>query len=134
MAQLKSGLLTEAEEIEAHERRHYALRWLERYAPEKFVFKLQDEVPEGLRNLSAIQTEALKTLADYLESEPTMPGGEALHQKLHEIKEALNIAPGELFSAIYLSFLGKAYGPKAGWFLSVLDREFVLARLRAVAG
>ena len=49
--------------------------------------------------------------------------------KLHEIKETLNIAPPDLFGALYVVYLGKSYGPKIGWFLSVLDKDFVLKRL-----
>ena len=55
-----------------------------------------------------------------------------MHAKLHALKEEAKISPADLFSAIYLSFLGKGYGPKAGWFLSVLDRGFVLRRLSEV--
>ena len=56
-----------------------------------------------------------------------------MHHKLHEIKTELAIEPKELFSAIYLAFLGRESGPQAGWFLSVLDREFLVRRLREVS-
>ena len=59
-----------------------------------------------------------------------MPDGEMLHKKLHELKESEHLAPTELFGAIYLCFFGKPYGPKAGWFLSVLDKDFVQQRLQ----
>jgi lysyl-tRNA synthetase class 1 len=49
-----------------------------------------------------------------------MPSGEELHAELHKTKE---------FKAVYLAFLAKESGPKAGWFLSSLPRDFVLARL-----
>ncbi|MEI7719849.1 MAG: lysine--tRNA ligase [bacterium] len=126
------GELTEADRAEATERREYAQKWLDAYAPEKFVFKLQTELPEATRALSTIQKKALSALADCLKVEPApqMPSGEALHHKLHEIKESEEIAPGELFSAIYLTFLGKSFGPKAGWFLSVLEKDFVIKRLQ----
>jgi len=50
------------------------------------------------------------------------PGATAedIHAKLHELKE---------FKAVYLAFLGKDHGPKAGWFFASLPREFVLKRL-----
>jgi lysyl-tRNA synthetase class 1 len=131
---LKGSALTGAENIEARERRDYALRWLEAYAPEKFVFKLQEETPQEALNLSDLQKRAMKELLSAVEEQVAMPTGEELHHRLHAIKESLQIQPGELFGAIYLGFLGKAYGPKAGWFLSVLDREFVLKRLRAITG
>ncbi len=58
-----------------------------------------------------------------------MPTGEDIQHKLHEIKDTFTIPPSELFGALYLAFLGKSYGPKIGWFLSVLPKEFVLKRL-----
>ncbi len=129
MALLKGEALNDAEQKEAEERRRYALHWLELFAPEKFVFKLQETLSEAAV-LSPVQKHALALLADFIEGQATIPDGEALHQKLHTLKEEAAIAPAELFSAIYLSFLGKSYGPKAGWFLSVLDRDFVLKRLK----
>src|SRR3989344_750163 len=114
----------EADKAELAERSEYAKRWLAEYAPEKFIFKLQDSLPEAARNLPATAKAALKTLHDYIAGSAQMPSGEDLHHKLHESKE---------FKAIYLAFLGKESGPKAGWFLSVLPREFVLKRLQEVS-
>ena len=119
----------EADKAELHERALYAKRWLAEYAPEKFVFKLQDTLPEAAQHLSAVQKKALNTLHDHIASSPAMPSGEDLHHFLHGLKESEPIAPAELFSAIYLAFLGKPMGPKAGWFLSVLPKEFVEKRL-----
>ncbi len=129
---MKGESLTEADRIEMNERALYAKRWLDAYAPEKFVFKLQDDMPESAKNLSPIQKDALKMLKEFIESKPEMQSGEDIHAKLHALKEEAKISPADLFSALYLSFLGKGYGPKAGWFLSVLDRGFVLRRLEEV--
>ena len=120
----------DADKKELEERATYAKKWLEVYAPEKFIFKLQDTLPDTARELSPIQKKSLQALREYIESSSSMPSGEDLHHKLHALKESVPIAPAELFSALYFVFLGKAYGPKAGWFLSVLDRDFVLKRLK----
>ncbi len=119
----------DADKAELAERAEYAKRWLQEYAPEKFVFKLQDILPDSAKELSDTQKNALKTLHNHIAAAQAMPSGEDLHHFLHGLKESESIAPAELFSAIYLSFLGKPMGPKAGWFLSVLPRDFVLARL-----
>jgi len=37
------------------------------------------------------------------------------------------------FRALYLAFLGRPNGPRAGWLLAKLDAEFVLQRLREAA-
>jgi lysyl-tRNA synthetase class 1 len=127
---LKGGSLSEADKKELTERAEYAKKWLSEYALEKFVFKLQDELPEAARSLNAVQKNALKLLVAFIEATPTMPSGEDLHHKLHALKDEVPIAPAELFSSIYFAFLGKSFGPKAGWFLSVLPHEFVLKRLK----
>jgi len=111
----------EADRAELDERAHYAKHWLESYAPEKFVFKLQDELPEVAKSLSDSSKQALKALHDFIEASQAMPSGEELHTELHKTKE---------FKSIYLAFLAKDSGPKAGWFLSSLPREFVLKRLQ----
>ncbi len=130
VATLKGSALTPEDLAEANERKAYALKWLELYAPEKFVFKLQDSFPETAKTLSDVQKKALQSLKVFIESASAMPSGEDLHHKLHSLKEEVPITPAELFGALYLIFLGKTFGPKAGWFLSVLDRDFVLRRLQ----
>ena len=131
VARMKGSPLTPEDNIELAERAAYAKKWLELYAPEKFVFKLQKEFPEAARGLSEAQKKAMVELARrIIEESAATPDGESLHHALHEIKETQGISPAELFSAVYLLFLGKSHGPKAGWFLSVLDRAFVLKRLK----
>ena len=34
------------------------------------------------------------------------------------------------FNALYLAFLGRPNGPRAGWLLASLERDFVIRRLR----
>ncbi len=131
---LKGSALSDTEHAELQERAKYAQHWLAEYAPEKFVFKLHDTLPEGATMLSVVQKKAMRTLRDYIETAEAMPSGEDLHHFLHGMKESEPISPADLFSAIYLSFLGKSMGPKAGWFLSVLPKEFVVKRLQEVSG
>ncbi|MDE2071648.1 MAG: lysine--tRNA ligase [Patescibacteria group bacterium] len=106
-----------ANRAELAERAAYAKRWLNEYAPEKFVFKLQESMPAV--ELSTQQKAALADLRTFFEQHPSATA-EDIHTKLHQSKE---------FKAVYLAFLGKDHGPKAGWFLASLPRDFVLARL-----
>ena len=51
------------------------------------------------------------------------------------IAEKLNnpapqVDPRELFKAIYISILGQNSGPKAGWFLSSFEKEFLVERFK----
>lgn len=127
---LKGGPLTDADMAELAERAEYAQYWIQQCAPEKFVFTLQQTMPEVARGLSDAQKKALKLMHDFIDLAPTMPSGEEIQQKLHSLKEEMGMQPADLFSALYLAFLGKTYGPKVGWFLSVLDKQFVLTRLK----
>ncbi len=107
----------DANPAELKERAAYAKKWLAEYAPEKFVFKLQESMPSV--QLTDAQKAALAGLRAMLEANPSATA-EDIHTKLHESKE---------FKAVYLAFLAKESGPKAGWFLASLPRDFVLARL-----
>lgn len=40
----------------------------------------------------------------------------------------LQIGPRDLFKAIYISLLGQSSGPRAGWFLSSFEKEFLIKR------
>ena len=127
---IKGSPLTKEDKTELKERILYAKKWLAEYAPEKFVYELQNTLPDAAKSLSEAQKKALGELLLYMEMRPQMPSGEELHKKLHEIKETQGIAPSELFKSIYLIFLGKTHGPQAGWFLSALERDFVLKRIK----
>lgn len=126
---LKGAPLNDADMLELAQRAEYAQYWIQQCAPEKFVFTLQQTLPEAVSGLSHVQKQALKVLHNFIDVAPGMPSGEEIQQKLHTIKEEMELEPSQLFSALYIAFLGKTYGPKVGWFLSVLDKEFVLTRL-----
>lgn len=124
-------ILNEADVKELETRKKYAKKWLSTYAPENYKFEVQKELPNLAKNFSTEQKNSLAKLLSFLESEKDLEG-QMLHSKLHEIKTSLKIEPKLFFSAIYLSILGKESGPKAGWFLSVLPREFLIERFKEV--
>ncbi len=131
VVKMKKSILTPEDIQEIDMRATYARQWLQNYADEKFIFALQDTLPEAARNLSDEQKSALALFADKLEGVDATDG-QAIHELTHQIKEESGLSPKEFFTAIYIVFLGKESGPKVGWFLSTLDIEFVLTRLRAV--
>lgn len=132
VAKMKGAALSNADKKELEERMFYAGQWLKLYAPENYKFELQEEsVPEAAQNLSVEQKDALRDVLRYIEQADELDGQE-LHTKLHEIRKESGIDAKEFFSAIYLAFLGKDHGPKAGWFLSVLNREFLIERLNRI--
>jgi len=100
--------------------------WLEKYAPENMKFSIQKELPEV--KISDSQKKLLLQIAQRLEEANW--DAEKLHNHIYELGKNLGLKPKETFEPIYLSLLGKSSGPKAGWFLAVLDKDFVIKRFR----
>lgn len=123
--QVKGSPLTDDEVRVLEERARYAKFWLATYAPEEFKYELQEDMPTV--ELGDAQKKALAALADFLQEEHS---GEELHARLHAMKTEIPIQPKELFQAIYRIFLNRDSGPKAGWFLAGLPRDFVVMRLK----
>jgi len=109
-----------------------AQKWLQDYADEeeKLVIYLE-QVPDKVQDLSPEQVSYLEKLAENLEQVENWQG-EELQTVLFSTSKELEIKPAGAFQAIYLSFVGKERGPKAGALLSYLDKPFVITRLRDV--
>ncbi|MDX1766342.1 MAG: hypothetical protein R3313_05335, partial [Candidatus Saccharimonadales bacterium] len=56
--------------------------------------------------------------------------GEWFHHQIYEAKEAHQLEPKQAFETIYQLILGQSSGPRAGWFLSTLERDWLTRRLR----
>jgi lysyl-tRNA synthetase class 1 len=59
---------------------------------------------------------------------PPSPG-EQWQAHIFSLAQVHGLSAAEAFRAIYLAFLGRVSGPRAGWLLASLDSEFVLRRL-----
>ncbi len=108
-------------------------KWLEDYADEedKLILYL-DKIPEQVKGLSQEQITYLSQLAEDLATVENW-SGEELQTALFTTTKSLSIPPTAAFPAVYLAFLGKEKGPKAGHLLSYLDKSFVLKRLQDVS-
>jgi len=53
---------------------------------------------------------------------------------IFKVAEAAALPAGRAFGSLYMAFLGRTNGPRAGWLLASLDLVFVVERLRAAAG
>jgi lysyl-tRNA synthetase class 1 len=109
-----------------------ATKWLADYADEeeKLVLYLE-QVPEKANDLNAEQVGYLQRLMENLQNIPHWDG-EELQTLIFLTTKELGIQQAIAFKALYLSFLNKERGPKAGGLLSYLDKSFVLARLQEV--
>ncbi len=103
----------------------YARAWVEKYAPESEKFLVQQEVPESAKNVTEKQKEYLKKVADELNKDWN---ADDLQKQLFEWAKELDIPSKDAFAAIYKSLIGKDHGPKAGWFILSLDKEFIKNR------
>jgi lysyl-tRNA synthetase class 1 len=56
-------------------------------------------------------------------------GPEEIHNAIYEISKEKNLQIKTAFKTIYQVLLGQEKGPRAGYFLSNLDKQFVLERV-----
>lgn len=129
VAKLKESNLNPEDKAEIATRVEYGKKWLDKCAPEAFIFKVQEELPDV--DLSPDQKQFLSQIASLLQENLE---AEELHGKIHEIRKASPLEPREAFQAIYLALLGKDSGPQAGWFLDALEKPFVIKRFQEAAG
>ncbi len=83
-------------------------------------------MPVQAKTLTKGQKEALLRLAAALKLDNNDP--EWLHNDVYTISTQLGIDGKSAFKAIYIALLGKSSGPRAGWFLTSLDPQFVVSR------
>lgn len=102
--------------------------WLKNSAPDDVKFKLQDSVDAA--QFSDAQQKYLQQLAAKIETAPEDADGEWFHKAIYEFKDSSGMQPKELFVTLYRAIIGKESGPRAGWFLSILPRDWLIKRLK----
>jgi lysyl-tRNA synthetase, class I len=116
------------DETALKERAGYAIRWLREFAPAEVKFSVERALPQAARALDTAQRAFLSRLGESLRPDRS---GEEIHALIYDVAKDVGLEKTtRAFEAIYLAFLGQAKGPRAGWFLAFLERDFVLARLR----
>jgi lysyl-tRNA synthetase class 1 len=130
----KGGELTVREHEILAERVASASRWLDMYAAETAKITVRrDAAPAEIAALGAEQRLYLGALA--LAAELALPaGGDDWQNRIFEVAAEAAIPAGRAFGALYVAFLGRPNGPRAGWLLASLEPDFVIGRLREAAG
>jgi lysyl-tRNA synthetase class 1 len=129
----KGSPLNERERQILEDRIRAARRWLEVYAPERARLTIRrDALPEEAAALDGDQRGYLAALADAVEARQPA-AGDSWQDAIFATATARGIEPRAAFTALYLAFLGRTNGPRAGWLLASLDRDLVIARLREAA-
>ena len=133
----KGGELDAAEAADLERRVAAARGWLEHYAPEDARITVQPTMPEAAAILDALDRGFLGALyerATELAKNPIPADGEAWQAAIFETATEGGLKAGRAFRALYLAFLGRPNGPRAGWLLAKLEPKFVVERLREAAG
>lgn len=102
----------------------YARVWVEKYAPEKDKFLVQENLPD-VSSLSDGQKKYLSVLSAMLELELD---SEKAQEIIYNTAKELELPSKDAFKAIYISLLGKDHGPKAADLIASLDTDFVKKR------
>lgn len=108
----------------------YARRWLQNYAPKEMLFFTHKELPQSARGMDEKVRQALRFLSQHLTADMN---GEDVHALFYQARDVAGIEPVTLFRAIYRALIDKDRGPRAGWFIAMLDTDFVKQRLLEAA-
>ena len=110
-----------------------AAAWLREDAPESArIVVHRDDVPAPAGDLHQDQRRFLARLAERLTTDPPA-SGDGWQSLIFDVARGEGVPPGRAFEAVYLAFLGRPNGPRAGWLLASLERDFVATRLRDAA-
>jgi lysyl-tRNA synthetase, class I len=101
--------------------------WLERRAPEDVKFALTERVDPA--EFSEEEQVFLKSLGEKVAAAPKDADGTYFHERMYELKDEMGLQPKDMFGTLYRALIGKTSGPRAGWFLSILPRDWLVERL-----
>ena len=117
--------LEKSDEEHLKQRADHAQYWLDNFAPDMVKFEVQKQLPKI--NLISEQKKFLQT---FLEKIPSINwDAEEIHNAIYASSEKEKIPIKTAFTTIYQIILGREKGPRAGFFLSNLDKEFVEKRV-----
>lgn len=117
--------LNRDDEKHLKQRAEHVRYWLETFAPDEVKFEVKKTLPSVTLSL-----EQKTILSHFKEKIPSVSWDpETIHNTIYEISEITNIPIKTAFQAFYFIILGQQQGPRAGYFLSNLDKQFVLQRI-----
>jgi lysyl-tRNA synthetase class 1 len=102
--------------------------WLQKRAPEEVKFELLEQVNQD--DFTEDEKKFLRTLGDRVAEAPADADGAWFHNCVYELKDRTGLQPKDMFTTLYRALIGKTSGPRAGYFLSILPRDWLVKRLR----
>jgi len=100
-------------------------QWIKNYAPESVVFEIQKEKPDI--NFDETETLCAKLLSGKFKEIEWTP--EIIHNSFYELQEESEIPAKKFFKVVYNAILDKDRGPRLGFFLATMDKNFIIKRL-----
>jgi lysyl-tRNA synthetase class 1 len=120
-----SKKLKKEDEEHLRQRTEHVRYWLDKFAPDEVKFEVKEELPK-----MTLTKEQQTVLSIFKEKIPDLSWEpEAIHNAIYEISEETKIPIKTAFSAMYQVILGQEKGPRAGFFLSNLEKQFVRERV-----
>ena len=142
-AEEKGAALDESELASLERRGIAAKRWLESFAPDDAKIVVRPTLPAEAATLDELDRAFLAALSERVKELAADPGGlagpavaadgDAWQAAIFETATEGGLKAGRAFRALYLAFLGRPNGPRAGWLLAKLEPAFVIERLREAA-
>jgi len=117
--------LRKEDETHLKQRTEHVKYWLKMFAPEMVKFEVKKELLKIA--LSKNQKEFLKSLHEKILTISWSP--EEIHNAIYEASKEKDIQIKTAFETLYQIILAQEKGPRAGFFLSNIDKQFILKRL-----
>ena len=118
--------LTKEDEEHLRLRAKHTEYWLENFAPDMVKFEVKQKLPKV-----KLEKEQKIFLTNFQEKASSISWeAEDIHNTIYDISEKEEIPIKTSFKTIYQIILGQEKGPRAGYFLSNLDQDFVLKRIK----
>lgn len=124
--EIKGSKLSPREIKVLEERAAYANIWLNKFAPQEYVFIPSEKLPSGIDEIDENQRIYLIKALSLITKKWKEP--EKLQQSLYEEAKKLGMSPKKAFGSIYQLMIGKNHGPRAAWFL-LKYKDIALNRL-----
>jgi lysyl-tRNA synthetase class 1 len=103
-------------------------QWLQKWAPEEVKFDLKASIEPA--SFTPEEKNFLHNLSKKIAQAPADADGDWFHKAIYDMQSQSTLDPGKIFNALYRSLIGKEQGPRAGWFLSILPRDWLIKRLK----
>ncbi len=118
------------EELKTLEQRVECVKyWLNAFAPESVKYTISEEMPDV--DLGEEENRFLSSLLDNLRGSDW--DGDLIHNTVYETAKESGLGAKKGFQTLYRIFIERRNGPRMGYFLATLDREFVLQRISEAA-